>query len=246
MTMYLAYGDYEHVKPEVRIDCQLEQGGRGNPMRWRYKVTVSNWLSGAGISELSAKLIALENAHERPDASAGLRYYDDNDVTALEWSAAQTMGGIKIESFNYPDGIGAEWATKRKYEIVFAFDIKYQSAEEVVSFTESLSFSGGGPRTAYSQPIEGLPERYQIAENTIYKAVESGVVVGLTTWPDVPPARWPDALNTADDEEISKGEPREFNNGVPAMFPVSWSRTYYSPVALDADPRTAPPIAEED
>ncbi len=65
--------------------------------------------------DIDTQVLALKAAYELGEVYEAI-WYDDN--TILEQMPGEN--GIKVESIEFPEGTGSEWATKRKYKLILS------------------------------------------------------------------------------------------------------------------------------
>ena len=61
------------------------------------------------------------------------------------------------------------------------------TAAAMTSFTETLTFEGGGPKFIWLPAINGAPQKQQVYGQTTYRATQQGKAVGLMGFPPPPP-----------------------------------------------------------
>ncbi len=136
-------------------------------------------IQAVGESDITDAIDALEAA-----------LVDGNDLI-LFWSDGSTptphrVDNCQIGAVNYPDSTGAEYANRRTAVISFRGEVDVAGASEVVAFQEGISYSGGGARTVMQETITGAPKKFQIADETVYRATQRGSATGRTSFPDLP------------------------------------------------------------
>lgn len=228
--MILTWGGYTHDNGEIELISLAKlpyynEGGeqRGIKETW----TLRGEKQAATHAALSTAITALDSAYS--SGNKNLILYDDDGTTQSSHAllTADCLGGTRVISGPvYQQGPG-EYTTFRNYQIVIEGDILDESIL-LVSFHETLSFSGGGERFIYLQPLNGLPIRQLVAEATPFRCVQRGSAVGNTGYP--PPAipTWP-AAEHRDQRRIDYKEPKRSRakGGRPTYteFEISWE--YY-------------------
>ena len=111
---------------------------------------------------------------------------DDGGVTATVLTNAGTLTGVVIvRGVDFPGGVNqSEYVARRKFTFTAMAEIvNTPSYTALVSFSESISFSGGQPirqmcRSVNKNPIDQITWPF-----TEFEAVQSGEAVGLLNWP---------------------------------------------------------------
>lgn len=237
--MFLQYGNYVHATNEAEVTISrlptYNDGGllQGYLETWR----IRGILQAADQTALSIAINQLNAAYAVQDRNLGL-FFDSGAATSHVLLSAQSIGGVRvIDGPNYPVGTGAEYSTFRSYEI--AVEAEFRNAQRgLLAWTESLSFSGGGPRFVMQQPLDGLPVRQRVAESTPYLVQQSGSAVGNLTYP-IPSAPLFPADEHVDQRRIDRGQPRRHGSSY-SEWPISWSYSFEAAAPLLGLPRTWP------
>jgi hypothetical protein len=238
--MYLKYGTYRHADNEVSVVISKEglfTSGLSRGVRERW--SIAGRLQAADQAGLTAAIDALAAAYSVQGQDVA--FYRDNDQpTSHAISSAATNGGVRVVvPPSFPEGKGAEYSTFRNYTIVLEAELLDPSAT-LVSWHESLSFSGGGPQFAFLEPINGLPQKQLLKQFTTFRAAQAGEAVGYLGYPVPPPPLWPDAEH-AGARQIRYELPQRMGppgRPVYTHFKVSWSYSFE-----DAGPLVGLPTA---
>lgn len=232
--MYFSYGSYRAALNESAITMQrhdLTSEATGYLYGFEETWTVSGFLQAATTAALMPLIGALEVAFSRGNQPA--RLIDNDGVTVRRLLPALTpLGGTYVLSGpSYPaSGEGdAEWSTFRRYQVVISCRALYPSvpATTLLAFNESLTFTGGGPRFVFRQPLIGLPQRQQVAQSTPYVVTQRGRAVCLGTYPTPPSPIWPEAEHT-DRRRVTPDNPKKQGGPVGNVYvewPIEWE--YY-------------------
>ena len=235
--MYLTYGSYSWDANEaqlVGIDKRVEHNARGYRERVIEKWTVRGIKQAASQAALTTALAAMEAALSQ-DGLALTFYLDDAATATVHAIAASTLFGVRVKGLRYPSGDGAEYSTFRTWEADFEAEaIASGSNSILVSFQETLSFQGGGPRFVFLQTITGQPQKQLVAQSTPYRVVQSGSASQLGSYPAVPGPLWPDAEHL-EERRISRRGP-ELGKGFTGEAGVNWSFSFESAVPLNGFP----------
>lgn len=157
-----------------------------------------------------------------------------NSATLL--TNANTLSGVIIT--RGPDFMGdkaqAEYATRRQFAFEAMVEVVVNGQQNsLVSFTEALEFSGGGPVHIMARAINGPPQRQMTWPQTEYVVRQSGSAVGLLVEPRVPPPKFPTFLKEA--PTIRRSGPERIGSHY-RNFGVSWSYMFESARPLVAAP----------
>jgi hypothetical protein len=232
----LWYGGYAFPANAVEVTTQrdLVDDDRGLPVAYRDTMTGQGTVFGSSQSEITAACAALERALGLQGQN--LVMYQDNGAVAFGLLNALSLNGVRMKGPNYPSSQGAEYATYRTFSFVCTADYPLPTlpagANLLVSFQETLSFSGGGPKRAFLQPVNGLPIRQTVYAATPYLATQSGSAAALRGWPTPPPPLWPGLL--LENGEPSLESPQRGPRGL--IFTVSWSYRFGSVTPLNGRP----------
>lgn len=150
---------------------------------WRIRTI----LQADGQTAITAAINALEAKLE--DGHDLILYQTDGVQTPHKLLDALTLLGVFITGIEYSESTGSEYANKRVADISFTGIKSVSQTDNVISFSESVSFTGGGPRHAWQECIEGDPQKYQVAKKTLYYATQSGTMEALAIT-DVPDPLW--------------------------------------------------------
>jgi hypothetical protein len=235
--MILKYGGYAHDNHECAITAIHKQalfsetGARiGYRERWR----IRGVKHAPSQAELTDALTRLEAAYA-VDGNDLVLYLDDGATeTRHALRQGQSRSGVRVTEFTYPEGEGAEYSTFRTYQIGVEAEF-LSAANEILSWVETLTTSGGAEVWTYLPTLTGPPQRQILHQQTSWLATQSGQAVGLNGWPTPADPLWPH-LEHADRRRIEHGTPRFLPNG-DARFPVSWSYQFESDQPFFGRPR---------
>lgn len=198
-------------------------------MRGKFVPTAS---SATKQSEISSSLLQLRRNFGVDGGNLGL-YFADGSATDHVIRSGDTIGGVVVKALNFPTPRGAEYATYRTFELIC--EAEYRDAEkELLDFSERLTFSGGGPRFVFLQPLTGDPVKQQVAQRTPYRVVQSGYALGYSRYPTRQPPIWPGALH-ADKSPIEEESPRDWRN-VRTHYRTTWRYLFESVASLSGHP----------
>lgn len=240
--MQLGYGNFLHPLNEAAVaitrDSLLNEAG----LLYGFRETwaVQGFLQQSTQDAVTAQCTLMEAAYARDYLTLTLFANDGSIARRLPGRTA--IGGTRVLSLSYPDdGLNtAEWSTYRHYQLRLECTYPAPGAGTLtlLSFQETLSFTGGGPRFVHLQPLVGLPQRQQVAEATPFKVTQRGRAVGLLAYPVPPPPIWP-AAEHIDQRVIDPESPKRSGDAAGSVYtewPVSWSYFFEANVPLQGQP----------
>jgi hypothetical protein len=234
--IHLEYGSHSHddceAAVEIGVSALFNEAGQRYATRHRW--TIDGKLHAADQSALTAALNQLQVAYSTNGLNLGL-YFENGSPTSHVLDSAQAIGGVRIVEFGYPDGGrgSAEYSTFRSYRIVAEGDFPDTSIA-LLSYSEVLTFEGGGPRFVFLQTLNGLPQRQQVAQATPFRVTQAGEAVGHLVRPLPNPPIWPQAEHR-DQRRIERPTPKAVGpqGQVSYMeYPVRWSYFFESATEL--------------
>lgn len=233
--MYLKYGSYQHDTNEAAVT--ISKRAQHDPTTGlltsiRHEWTIEGVLHAASQAALTTAIQALEAAYATDGNTLAL-YLDDGTVTAHILDPSGTLGGVKIESGpEYPNGRGAEYSTYRSYRIVAVAEVAAAqgggggSAGTIITFSETVSLWGGGPRFVYVETLDGPPQKQTVVQQTSVRGSQVGRAVGWSGWPNPPAPIWPDAEHR-DLRQVTRESPRLTSDNSTTLkyteYAISWS-----------------------
>jgi hypothetical protein len=204
---------------------------------------ISGMLFGDDVAALNTAIALLEASYS---ISGGSIYLLDNNAaeTVHQLATSNTIGGVQIvQPPSFPEGRGAEFTTFRQYRIsVEAMKPTGNPESAIISFNETLTFNGGGPRDVFHELRNGSPFKWRVSEQTVYTATQAGSAVGYGGYPFYPSPIWPDAEDQPS-RQRSPGSPKTMGVGSTRRrveFPISWSYRFHSAQALIGAPTMRP------
>jgi hypothetical protein len=107
---------------------------------------------------------------------------------------------------NFSDVNGPEYVTQRHFKFTAEADYRYEGTTRttIIDWSETVSFSGGGPLYICKPALFGLPQRQMVYERTVCKAKQKGYAIGFggdgsPAFPNPADPIWPFALVTSPD-----------------------------------------------
>ncbi len=163
----------------------------------------------------------------------------DGTTTLFSLPSAGSLTGVKVvKPPSFPSNTGAALTTFADYEIVLTADYPAGAGQGALrSFSETLAFSGGGPRATVVECANAPPQPQILNLYTAYRATQVGQAVGVFAYPPVPAPLFPGALEVAGSPTY--GSPK-YRNGAYTDWPVSWSYSFVSATPLAGYPNRWP------
>ena len=182
MTIF-KYGGYSHPANEVnltRMDARYVMSPRGRRESKIVTMYLRGELQDTGTPLLSA--IANLNAVYATDYQDAALYLDDGTETPHSLKNNQfSMTGVRIIHRSFPQGDGAELATKRTFSVTLQSEY-IDAADGLLAWQEELEFIGDcGPRIEVEETFFG-PIGYVTAVATAQRIVQRGHAIGLTAY----------------------------------------------------------------
>ena len=236
--MQLKYGtsysfDVNSVMITSRLETRVNAGGQPFAQTRHYHVT--GYLSGDGQVALTQAENALKTALSVPFRDLAL-FNDDGSLSSEILLNAGSLTGVIVRNLEFPKSEGPEYATLRS----FAFDASAEypmngTLSLLLSFTESISFSGGGPLYIHRPSLNALPQKQMTWRFTPYRATQRGEAVGYRAWPKPPPPRWGYALKQTPSitptSPTRKGLPGQY-----AEYKLTWAYEFEDARPLVGNP----------
>lgn len=205
---------------------QIERGKDGVPWRAIDQLKCDGYLEGSGQADLTTKSLALERALAVPYRDLIL-YRDDGGRSATLLTTADSIGGVVItDGPNFPDVLGAEYVSQRRFEFTGEADYLLPGtlARTLIDFGETVTVRGGGPKYVVRPALQGPPQRQLVYQATPCAATQRGFAVGATAYPTPPGPIWPQAENPAE-RAVTLVDPKKLGRGYTG-FRVEWEYTF--------------------
>lgn len=239
--MILKYGTYAHALAEAALvirkqavfnDAQVIRAVRE---RW----DIDGLLQRADQPALTAAIHELLAAYSVQGQDAAL-YLDDGTTLTSHWlQSAAAIGGVRVLAIDCPRGQGAEYSTFRAYHIALAAEFPSLGQDSsLVSWDETLNFTGGGERFILLQTLNGPAQRQLVADQTPYHATQTGRAVGYLAYPLPGLPIWPQAEHVDRRRIVRRAPRRSGPSGQRAYteWEVTWSYEFESDGPLVGDP----------
>lgn len=238
--MQLKIGTYAFATNtcDVKSRTEIVSAG-GNQLARRITMDVSGYLIVNGQNDCSQKMAQMIAAIASYNPELIL-LHDDGSISAMALVNQGSLGGvIYLDGPNFDRNDGAEYTTLRSFSFSAMAEYPVTNDFRLVSFTETLSFRGGGPRTIWRESINALPQPQIVALATVYHVTQSGAAVGYLG-PVTPPLPiWPGA-ELVDQRQITQTAPDRLGYGY-SNFGCSWRYEFESAFPLIGVPNQWPP-----
>lgn len=237
--MILQYGTFLSADSEctVVIDREAITNNAGQPYALRHTWNIEGQIQAADTPSVVAAMGALERAFAVWGFNLALLDSNGNVCHALP--SVGSLTGVRItKPPSYPKGDGAQLSTFRDFTITATADYPYIGAiNPLKNFTETLRFSGGGPRVTCVECVNIDPQPQVLTLLTAYRATQIGSAIGMFGYPPIPAPIFPGALEEAGEPAFTA--PR-LQYGTYVDFGVSWSYRFISPSPLIGLPNQWP------
>lgn len=237
--MQLKYGSYQFVANEcdVRARTTVNVVG-GKPVARRTVLEVLGRFYCDSQSDCTTKQNALVTALASPYQDLIL-YQDDGSISATLLRNSGSLGGVVIiDGPNFEENHGAEYATQRSFSFSAAAEYPLVTGQTLLSFEESLSFRGGGPKNIFRPNLNGAWQKQLVYPLTTYKASQRGKAVGYQFKPTPPGPIWP-ADEQRDQRRTDEFSPERHGTSFKG-YGIEWSYEFESIRPLVGSPNTWP------
>lgn len=236
--MYLTYGSYKHEVGDAAVAISREglvsELGRMFAVKERW--TIQGQLHGTSVSDINTKTQALLAAYSQQGRDITLA-----GSTHIMRSADTINGTRVVQPPSFPTGINGEGTTFRTYSLAVEGEFAYVGNSVLLSWTESLSFTGtGAPVWGWLEVLNGPPQQQMFQQRSVLRCTQRGSAVCVpdskhrndygTYW--MPPRPiWP---------QWEHGDRRQITYEVPSDLygkrVTQWSYEFSSNVTLGAFP----------
>jgi hypothetical protein len=239
MSIVVRYGNYTHAAGEVEYQIQKQAilNDLGEPVGEKVTVGMDGLLMGTSTSDMDSKVQSLRAAYLKDNQN--WRVIAGSTVLDVSVDAEDTLNGIHVtQPPSFPSNKNAAYVTTLPYRIQLQWEQAVtDQLYALKSFTESLSFSGGGPRYGHIETAVELPEKQLLRRNTIYRVVQQGQAVGMYRQPLLPLPLFPGALVSAPDTTLGSGRALgPLDRLRTSEIPITWKYTFESATPLAGRP----------
>ncbi len=237
MRIKLKYGDHTHELADAAVVISRQNTHSENNKRTGYieTWTIDGFLQASSQPEIGTTIDTLKTAYDEDNKTAVLLFEDDTE-TVHKLDTTESLSGVRVRLFDFPEGRGAELSTFRSYRIVL--DAEFFEDAEILQFMETLTFSGGGPKFLHKQTLTGLPQKQIVAQNIPFRATQSGFSVGHLGPPPVNAPLFPDDLKNDESQYPTKTGPEKVyaNTQKATHFRTAWNYVFERVSAMSGDP----------
>lgn len=239
--MTIVYGSYSAASDTVSVS--INRTTTLNQAMESY-ITTHHWtltgqVHGDTQNEVVANLLLLEAAFSRSGKDLKLIGNDGTTVCHALLNAGSISGVRITQPPSYPNGEGAELTTFRNFTISAEADYYFAPSKvsQLLSFSESVSMTGGGPMFDMIELINGPALRYRIRNRTAWRATQSGQAVGRSSYPTPPLPIWPGF--EVRDPQLQLSSPQWLGKSY-TNWGVSWSYEFAASESLAGFPHVWP------
>ena len=196
---------------------------------------VRGYLSGSSQSAITSAMNSLSAALATPYQNFLFKMDDGTNSATTLINGTSISGVTVIEGPDYAESVGSEYAFQRQFTFTVRAEYALPNTNNILlSFTESVDFSGGGPKYILREAVVGPPQKQQIREQTIFYARQSGSSEGYTKEPVVPPPIWPrDQMEAV---QVTRVTPDRVGPNKYQGYKVSWSYNFAASAPLIGRP----------
>lgn len=199
------------------------------PYAWRVRLIVNGWLPGTSQADLTTKQNALQLALRIPNQNI-IFYQDSGAMSATKLLVANSITGVIVDKVAFTGKRSNEYVNEREFSFeAYAEYPLYSRLNFMVSYTESVQLSGGGPLIIHKPALNGLPQKQQVYPATVFMATQTGSAVGYRSYPPFPGPIWPGAMKQG--ATITRTSPRRNGYGL-EQYQVDWQYVFESAVQL--------------
>lgn len=222
----------------VRESVSLVATEMGVP--WAYRVV---WLvEGVKLAADTAATLAAVEAVQAGYLKTGLdlTFEDDGGNVLKRLSHGNSHTGVRVTTIpGWPAGGGAELAGFATYAVQAEATYLLTTSQPVYqSWTETVTFAGGGPQRGVFATTNGAPVAQLLRKKTPYFCTQAGTVVGLRAHPPVPAPLFPTSL-LLEDPQISRTSPRRDGTAL-QDYALSYQYRFGSTTSLTGNPKPPP------
>jgi hypothetical protein len=147
---------------------------------WDYTAEITGESILSGPSAIPAKVAALDAAFST--SGYDLIVYNDDAATVLfTLPKVQIQGGVDFPNAGAGAQQGSEWVNKLTWGVTLTgrYALPQINPATILSFTESIEYSGGGPKRVFVEQRNGPPILQIPTAQTVYQAVQEGSMIGI-------------------------------------------------------------------
>jgi len=203
----------------IQISTAYEYDSRGRPDKQNQTWQINAYLQASTQAEITTAINTLVSALSTADGT--LTLYINNGTT----KSSHELTNCHLQNVDYPEGTGSEYANHRTVNLTVNGYADITKDDDIVSFQESLSLSGGGSRFILLETLNGTPKKFTQKQKTIYRATQQGSAVGKTDYPTISAAMFP-GQEVEENPRVSKNH--TYNEMGEERYSISWSYEFAS------------------
>ncbi len=241
--MQLILGQYAFNSNSVKVTSESKPtiGMGQNPYGFQQTVSVDGFLDYVGQDVLTVQENLLRLVIAKGNYQNLGFYCDDGTLSGIFINNLASLTGLTVidgPNFVNSVGIGPEYATLRSFNFkVMAEYILPGMQFELLNWTETLKFTGGGPLFVMKRALQGPPQRQRVCDQTEYCVEQSGEAEGLLAKPALPLPKWPSRQKMG--PGYTATSPHRAGRGR-KDYAVSWLYNFESEVPLIGAPTPWP------
>ena len=203
----------------IQVSTAYVYDSRGRPDKQSQTWQINAYLQASTQSGITSAINSLVSALSTSDGT--LTLYINNGTT----KSSHEVTNCRLQSVDYPEGSGSEYANHRTVNLTVNGYADISKDDDIVSYQESLSLSGGGSRYILLETLNGVPKKFTQKEKTIYRATQSGSATGKTSYPTISAPLFP---GQEIDENPSVSKDHTYTESGEERFSISWSYEFAS------------------
>lgn len=217
----------------ISRDGVLVTDAAGRPYAERLTLSARGRLFADGQRNVATASALLEQSLRVPYQDVVFHASDGSVMYGLY--SALSLTGVICEPVSFPGTNGGfEFVSGREFAFRASAEFALPGSGVVyTSFSESLSFSGGGAVNDFIQPINGPPIPVTVFTATPFRVVQAGQATSLYPNPQPPAPIWPSKLLKS--PNIQYGSARRVGLSF-RDYPISWVYEFGSTTALAGVP----------
>ncbi len=199
--MIFKYGTFDFYGRPVKVSRYAENAvrtPRGEVLYNERLLTIEGEVIDTTQAGLKTKIAAVNAAVLQDGLDAIVYHMDGTTESAHHIKTADTRDATRSLGVEWLDQTRVEYALRRTFRLRFRGTLDPSSVPLYLEYSESLEWSGGGPRIVWDELLTGNPISHQTAAVTVATLTQSGRAVGVSSYPSPPGALVPAALIAAE------------------------------------------------
>lgn len=241
--MIVKWGDYAHSASACHYAITRSKvfGQTGRSMKYIEDWIITGNVRAANEAAMKTAEAAFETAYNTGNKNLTVFYNDGTTETVSKIVTANTINGTRVVSRRWsgggPQGSMMQGVNRRSFQVhIRAEFVDTEDTENIIFWQQSIAeLSTGGPDFVIQRSLTGACQKQQVAAYTPYKAVQRGMAVGKTSYPNFPDAYWSGSLR----HEPFRREmltPKAFGANVNMEYPITWEYHFEDAGGLSATP----------